>query len=238
MNEEVTTGIVLKTVSYKENDQLIYVFTKDFGKITLVAKGVKNIKSKNMAALQEMTLSEFTFIPKKGVCRLIRATIKDSYLFIKESLTLQIYASYINEYIYKQCNDNQPDEHIYKMMIESYNKLKIGYPVKLIYSLFNVFMLKHAGNKIEVNQCVKCSSTKDIISIGVYDGGFICKQCCNDHLLYLPKILKLFRHIYLIPIEKIDMIKYDEKDLDVVSGLIVEFVEEYSGHYFNTKKFM
>ena len=43
--EVVSLGIVLKTHPYKESDSLVTVYFKDYGKMTLIARGVKKLKN-------------------------------------------------------------------------------------------------------------------------------------------------------------------------------------------------
>ena len=50
-----TKGIVLKTMPYKEADKLVTVYSYDYGKITLVAKGTKKLTSKNAPSIQSLT---------------------------------------------------------------------------------------------------------------------------------------------------------------------------------------
>ena len=52
VEEVVSLGIVLKTHPYKESDSLVTVYFKDYGKMTLIARGVKKLKSKNASACQ------------------------------------------------------------------------------------------------------------------------------------------------------------------------------------------
>ena len=103
--EVVCLGIVLKTQSYKESDALVTVYFKDYGKMTLIARGVKKLKSKNASACQSLTLSEFTFIPRNGLSTLIKASSVDFYRYLKEDIELEAYASYfmvthLNLFIY------------------------------------------------------------------------------------------------------------------------------------------
>ena len=39
-----TQGVILATRSYSEADRLIVVFSRDYGKVTLIAKGVRKPK--------------------------------------------------------------------------------------------------------------------------------------------------------------------------------------------------
>ena len=41
INEVVVTGIILKTTPYKENDMILHIYTRDYGKIGVIARGVK-----------------------------------------------------------------------------------------------------------------------------------------------------------------------------------------------------
>lgn len=238
MNEVTTTAFILKMIPYKEKDRLVYVYTKDFGKLTFLARGVNSLKSKNASALQELMLVEITFIPKKGICSLIRAQSINFYRKIKDNLNLQVYALYVNEYIYKLTEENIPDIYLYDLMIQSYEALENGDEPRLVYSLFNSLMLKYTGHKIEVNCCALCHATSPIINISIREGGFICRSCSQEQQLYHKEVLQLFRHIVLADLTKIKKIQYKKEDLFIVSRIIEQFVDEYSGIYFQTIKFM
>lgn len=238
MQEETVSAFILKTLPYKENDRLVYTYTKEYGKITLLARGVNKLTSKNRAALQEITLVEMTFIPKKGICTLIRASINEFYSLLKEDLTLQIYSSYFMEFFYK-LEENEPNASMYSTLQLALDKLMQGYPPKLIYGIFNLRMLKDLGIGLEVNCCARCKEVKPIKTISIYDGGFICYECFKKDEESMDKeVLKLFRHLYLLSFERIDEIHYSLALLDEVVEIIELFVDEYSGIYFNTKKFI
>ena len=131
MNEVTTLAFILKTVPYKENDRLVYAYTKEFGKLTFIAKGVNKLTSKNAYSLQELTLVEMTVIPKKRISTFIKANIVEFYRFIKEDIVLQVYSSYIMEYIYKQEEENNPNEEVFNLIFDAMNALLKGYPPKL-----------------------------------------------------------------------------------------------------------
>ena len=56
-----TEGIVLKSMEYQEADKIVTIFTKDYGKITAIAKGVRKTKSKFGSSLEILTHSVFLF---------------------------------------------------------------------------------------------------------------------------------------------------------------------------------
>ena len=73
-NEEVVEAIIIKTTAYKENDLILHVYTKEYGKIGILARGVKKLTSKNARACQPLMMSEMTIRLKKGLNTLIKAT--------------------------------------------------------------------------------------------------------------------------------------------------------------------
>ena len=124
-SEESIEGLVLKNKPYKENDMLVWIYTKTYGKMALIARGVKKMKSKNAPACQTISLGEYLFVPRKGLSTLIKGSVIDYFVHIKEDIELEAYASYFIEYVYKYVLDNDPDEECYNNLPVSYTHLLV-----------------------------------------------------------------------------------------------------------------
>ena len=48
----VSVGIVLKAIPFKENDVILSVYFKEYGKLSLLANGLRKAKSKNASSCQ------------------------------------------------------------------------------------------------------------------------------------------------------------------------------------------
>lgn len=66
MNQLVTEAIVLSRVNYGEADRILTLLTPDYGKIRVMAKGVRRVKSKLAGGIELFSVSEITFIKGKG----------------------------------------------------------------------------------------------------------------------------------------------------------------------------
>jgi len=66
MNQHNTTGIILTRTDYGEADRIITLLTPDHGKLKLMAKGVRRIKSKLAGGIELFSVSNITFIRGKG----------------------------------------------------------------------------------------------------------------------------------------------------------------------------
>jgi DNA repair protein RecO (recombination protein O) len=81
-----TIAIVLKRVNVGETDRIINLLTQDFGKITVVAKGVRKMKSSKRAFLEPGNIIKAFCINTKSLPLLTQATIIEDCSRMKHSL--------------------------------------------------------------------------------------------------------------------------------------------------------
>ena len=66
MNHKKTIAIVLKRIDYGEADRIVTVLTPDAGKLSLMAKGARRVKSKLAGGIELLSTSEINYIAGKG----------------------------------------------------------------------------------------------------------------------------------------------------------------------------
>lgn len=66
MKQLVTPAIILKRTDYGEADRIITLLTPEYGKIVLLARGVRKVKSKLAGGIELFSVSEITFIKGRG----------------------------------------------------------------------------------------------------------------------------------------------------------------------------
>ncbi len=66
MNHIVTQGIVLARTDYGEADRILTLITPDQGKLRLMAKGVRRVRSKLAGGIELFSISDVTFIRGRG----------------------------------------------------------------------------------------------------------------------------------------------------------------------------
>lgn len=62
MNSRQTRGIILHRINFGEADRILTVLTPDYGKLRLMAKGVRRVKSKLAGGIELFSISEISFI--------------------------------------------------------------------------------------------------------------------------------------------------------------------------------
>ena len=66
MNQLHTTGIILTRIDYGEADRIITLLTPDYGKLRLMAKGVRRVNSKLAGGIELFSVSNVNFIKGRG----------------------------------------------------------------------------------------------------------------------------------------------------------------------------
>lgn len=79
-------SIILSRRDFREFDQIISLYTKERGKLELLARGVKKITSKNSAHLEPFSVVDATIEPGKEIDHLIRVQPVEYFSSIRSNL--------------------------------------------------------------------------------------------------------------------------------------------------------
>lgn len=112
MKQIVTKGIVLRRTNFGEADRIITVLTVDQGKIRLVAKGARRIKSKLAGGIELLSLNDITFAPGKGdLGTLISARLVTNFGNIVTDVERTMYTYDVLKMIDKATEDTADEDY-------------------------------------------------------------------------------------------------------------------------------
>lgn len=81
------TGIVLKRTNVGEADRIVTVFTREFGKITCVAKGCRKMTSAKLSSMEPASLIKMHLIRTNTLPLLTQAQTLESFTSFESDLT-------------------------------------------------------------------------------------------------------------------------------------------------------
>ena len=235
---EEVEGIILKETPYKEHSKILQILTKEHGLISVMAKGVKSPKSKLRALSIRYTYGIFQIIYKEGkISTLVNADLINPLETIKSDIILISYLGYISE-LTMQVIKHEYDKDIYNIFIQSILKMNEGLDPLIITNIIELKYLPYLGVGISLNECVKCGSKNDIVTIDGDAGGLICKKCFTNELIVDIKTIKLIRAYYLIDISSITKIDISNKVKQEINLFIEKYYDRYTGLYLKSKEFL
>lgn len=237
-SDEITAqGFVLKKQPYKEKDALLTVYFEDYGKLTLLARGILGPKSKNASSCDVLCYSEFTFLLRDGLCPLIRASFIKSYASYR--IENEACATLVCEYYVKQNSDvlNFKEDSCFLKTVLS--ELMDEVDVDLVYCFTLVRILKQRGVMPMVDGCVICGTRKAIRGASIQNGGVVCQSHFRMHDTWMSKeSLHLLRQVVLLDIKDIHKISYTKESLIEVKQWLSTFFDEHADIVLKTKRFI
>lgn len=118
-----TEGIILKRNDFGEADRILTVFTKRFGKVSVLARGVRKITSRRAGNVELLNRVMMFLHQGKNFFILTEAQSINTYEKLKSDLTLSTYAYHLIELTDKLTAENQENPLLYEDLIEVLERL-------------------------------------------------------------------------------------------------------------------
>lgn len=173
---------LIKQIDLPDTDRLGIFYTKEYGKQTLLLKGIKKSTSKLQYRLYDWGKSDIEFIVGRSISRLIAIRDIDSHSDINQSIESHALMGFIFELLDQLTDDNHRDIGVFEcieqyitLIRENHTKpqLLIGWLlIRLLYTL---------GYGMNLSHCVITGNTKaKDFGISVRSGGLVVSQLASD----------------------------------------------------------
>lgn len=180
---------------------MFIIYTEKFGKLEILGKAIRKVSSKLRSAAEIFYLSEIEFIQGKTYKTLTDAILIDKFEDLRRNLIRLNVASKISEVFDDLVQGQEPDEKIWNLLIESFERLndwKNENSLEIIYYYFFWNFLSLLGYKPEFRHCSLCQ--EKLIPQNIYfnfkEGGLICQNCfkkVKSGKEITPETIKLLR---------------------------------------------
>ncbi|MDQ1145004.1 DNA repair protein RecO (recombination protein O) [Bacillus sp. SORGH_AS 510] len=234
-------GIVIRTTDYGETNKIVTLFTREWGKIGVMARGAKKPNSRLSSITQLFTHGYFLVQRGTGLGSLQQGEIATSLRTIGEDIFLTAYASYIVELTDKCTEEKKPNPFHFELLLQTLNYMNEGYDPDILMHIYEMKMLNVMGLYPVLNQCSVCGSTDGHFSFSIREGGFICHRCVEKdpyHMKLSPAAVKLLRLFYYFDLSRLGNISVKPETKAELKSVINTYYDEYSGLHLKTKKFL
>ncbi len=238
---QTTTGIVLRETKYNDADKLLEVLTRDFGKLTLKARGVMRSKSTLKSACQLLCYAEFTFTELRGKATITEAVPIEQFRELREDLELLSLGEYFGQVAELLSQQDAPDEQLLSLLLNSLFALcKLKKPQLLVKAAFELRMAVLAGFAPDLSGCSICGS-KNAGLFDVQNGSLCCEDCRpTGEGLRLPiseGVLAAMQYITLCQPSKLFSFTLNEASLMQLSSVTETYLSTQLEHSFYTLDF-
>ncbi|MGB9596200.1 MAG: DNA repair protein RecO, partial [Candidatus Poribacteria bacterium] len=184
MSLKRSNAIIIGHYSLGETDKIIILFTRDYGKVRAVAKGVKRLKSKLSGRIEILTYGDLIYFERAGKdLHLINSfDIIEPFQTIKEDLLKMAYCYYIADLIQHVIPESEPDPDTFDLMLSVMYLIESANDVEIIVRAFEIRLLERIGLNPRLDSCIICSNeiNEEVPKFSIQSGGVICEKCSRS----------------------------------------------------------
>lgn len=238
---EKVEGVVLKTRDYGETNKIVTLFTKEFGKIGLMARGARKPKSRMASVTQPFVIGQYLIQRSTQLGTMQQGEIVESLRKIREDIEKTAYAAYLAELLDKLIEERHPNSFLFQEFVSSLKRIGEGDNPNIIRIFFELKLYTIAGFAPEVHHCVSCGSNTQLNYFSIPEGGLLCNQCSgNDTHSYslLPSLVRILQMGEAVSIDRVGQMNVKPENQKLLIHIMDEYYDRFGGYALKSRKFL
>lgn len=182
-----TEAIVLRSMKYGETSRILTLYTRDYGRMSVIVKGARAAKAKFGMALDVMSHSAVVMYMKeqRELQLLTQADLIEQYRGIVDHPDRLMYGFALLEFLSATVHGEEAHEELYEVLVSSLAALDAAEARPANVLLHYLLRLIHAlGLAIDARHCTRCRADLSLeqalrlhASFSERQGGFTCADC-------------------------------------------------------------
>ena len=174
--------LVLNKRDFRETSIIVDFYTRQFGKISGLLKGIRTQPDKFASNLEPFSLNEIIFYRKthSSLHLVSQADKRDNFTRIRQSIEKTTLACFMMELVASLMQLEDKNEEIFDLAFCSLKELETNYNPEKITTIFKIKILALSGFKPHFDSCVSC--TDKIMGQSKFSlsfGGLLCPRCMS-----------------------------------------------------------
>lgn len=175
-------AVVLRHSDWGEADRLLWLFTREMGKVKAVAKGVRKLRSRKAGHLEPLTRVNLLLARGRDILLVTQAETVEAFLPLREDLKLWEYASHIIELLDRFTYEEGENRALYRLLVDTLGRLASQPQAELVVHYYEMRLLDLLGYRPQLFHCANCG--KEIQPVDQFfsaeQGGVLCPSCGRE----------------------------------------------------------
>lgn len=229
-------GVVLRRQELRETSLILTLYTKDFGKIKGILRGVRGYRSQcGGGALEIFAYDAVVFYERKksDIYTVSQCDLLDFFNPARGSLDRLAYAAYIVELLDSVTSLSDKNVEVFDLLLNSLRLLSGESSARRVARIFEIKLLHLLGLMPSLELCASCGKKLDLTGssakFSLMHGGIICKNCLEadrDASPIMAGTARFIEHIRSLPFEKVARVKVATtvgKELEVILRKFLDY---------------
>ncbi|MFN8635569.1 MAG: DNA repair protein RecO [Chloroflexota bacterium] len=193
-------AVVLRRIDFGEADRVLVLFTRERGKLPVVAKGVRRLSSRMAGHLELFTQSELQLAKGANLDVVTQAETRNPFRALREDLTRTSTAYFLAELADALTEEAIEQPELFDLLTATLRALGTHEDPRLVAAHYQLRLLDVAGLRPVLQRCVACDA--DLApgrnAFSAFLGGALCPSCGPSEPSARPidtDVLKVLRNL-------------------------------------------
>ena len=175
-------GLVIRVSESGENDKRLVLLTPDRGRVSVLAKGARSLRSKYMHATPLFTYGNYEISDRGGAAWLLGASVIEPFRGLQEDIERLALASYLVDVAHELSGQDEPAEELLRLCLNLLFALANDQkPKALIKAVFEFRAMSEAGYLPDLSGCRVCGKQRAAyMYLDVMGGRLTCAECLHS----------------------------------------------------------
>lgn len=206
--------IVLRRRDLGEADRILTIFSRERGKLRVVAKGVRKTQSRLAGHLEPFARTSVLLAEGRNLDIISQAQIVEPFRVLRDSESGIACAGYVSDLLDQLTVDEQPNVVLYEVAIETLDRLNRELDPFITLRWFELTALRVLGYGTELRHCVGCGKelAPEMNAFSPEGGGVVCADCAPAEPGTLPLSVNGLKLMRLLErdVDRVDRLRFGE----------------------------
>ena len=217
MASQKTLALTLRITDYRETSQIVTVFTRDFGRLSLMSKGAKRKRRGGPGAVDLLQLVELVFIEKHNarLHLLTESRLLADFAGLRARLDRGYAAFFVVELLMGLTEEHDPNPALFEAARRTLERLACTDRPNGVLHAFEVRLLHLAGLLPRLDACALCggpAATSGDVLFAATAGGVVCARCAGtvvERVTVSRGAIAVLNKLAVTPLNRVERLRID-----------------------------
>ena len=234
-------AIVLRVTDYNDRDSLLTVLTRNHGKLTIKARGLRRKNSPLIAPCQLLAFGEFTLFEYKNQYTINEAHSIELFQGLRRDLTKLSLGTYFAQAAEVLSQEDLPNPELLSLVLNCLYCLdKLDKPEAQVKAVFELRSASIAGYTPDLIGCHVCGSQVPAY-FDISGGALLCEKCrastTGIRMPITPAVLEAMRYVTYCDAKKLFSFEISRESLEQLSSVTEAYLTTQLERGFSTLDF-
>ncbi len=223
-------AIVLRSIECGNGDKLLVLFSREFGRMKVMAHGVSKPFSRKRGSVQPFTYTKFLIGRGRELDSVSQCEGMEMFPFIRHDLETIGYASYLSELVLSLTPEGERNEPLFRLLLETMRLMEEG-GAEILTRSFEIKAAALMGYRPVLDACAHCGEPlAGRLFFCAEAGGALCQNCHAVDARAVPVsrgMVEILKALLNWPQGRLRQLKISAADRRQIKTLLYEYLKYY-----------